>query len=86
MIEGMHGKMNFFVINFGWLNFSKNTIQCIGINPPKYLSKRPNSFYAKAFQRFSFYSRRYRYCFAQRCEMGATFEDAGDCACIFLIG
>ena len=82
----MHEKMNFFGINFGWLNISKNTIQCVGINPPKYFSKRPSSFCAISFQRFSFKRRRYRYCTALPSGIGATFEDAGNCASIFLIG
>ena len=71
----MHEKMNFFgiSINFGWLNISKNTIQCVGINPPKYFSKRPSSFCAIVFQSFSFFSRRYRYCFSLRSEMCGTF-------------
>ena len=86
VVGEIHGKMNFFGIKFGWLNFSENTIQCVGISPPKYFLKRPSSFCAIAFQSFSFYSRRYRYCLARRCEMGATFQDAGICALIYLIG
>jgi hypothetical protein len=40
----IHGKMNFFGIKFGWLNFSENTIQCVGIvSPPKYFLKRPSN-------------------------------------------
>jgi hypothetical protein len=50
----MHGKMNFFGIKFGWSNFSENTIQCVGISPPKYFLKRPSSFCAIVFQSFSF--------------------------------
>ena len=54
MIGGMHGKMNFFGIKFGWLNFSENTIQCVAISPPKYILKRPSSFCVIAFQSFHF--------------------------------
>ncbi len=35
----IHRKMNFFGIKFGWSNFSENTIQCVGISPPKMFFK-----------------------------------------------